>query len=103
MLDNHDDFGGHAKRNEFHHRGRTLLGIGGSVNVDTPSDWSEIAKGLLDDLGVDLAAMKANSEKVALLSPTDNSVLAYPGLDGQADHAGLQSPWQMESVDARRR
>ncbi len=93
ILDNHDDFGGHAKRNEFHHRGRTLLGIGGSVNVDTPSDWSEIAKGLLDDLGVDLAAMKANSEKVALLSPTDNSVLAYPGLDGQADHVKVRGKW----------
>ena len=34
LLDNHDDFGGHAKRNEFHHDGRTLLGVGGSVNLE---------------------------------------------------------------------
>jgi len=37
--------------------------------------------------------MKANSEKVALLSPTDNSVLAYPGLDGQADHVKVCGKW----------
>jgi len=43
-LDNHHDFGGHAKPKEFHHRGRTLLTIVGSINVDTPSDWSDITK-----------------------------------------------------------
>ncbi|HBO1620138.1 TPA: NAD(P)/FAD-dependent oxidoreductase, partial [Pseudomonas aeruginosa] len=26
ILDNHDDFGGHAKRNEFHSQGKMLLG-----------------------------------------------------------------------------
>jgi spermidine dehydrogenase len=93
LLDNHDDFGGHAKRNEFHHRGRTLLGIGGSVNVDTPGDWSEISKGLLDDLGVDLEAMKANSEKVALLNTTGDNLLAFPGLDGQAGHVKIRGKW----------
>src|SRR6267143_4432644 len=29
ILDNHDDFGGHAKRNEFRAGGRTLLSFGG--------------------------------------------------------------------------
>ena len=57
LLDNHDDFGGHAKRNEFQHDGHTLLGIGGSVNVDGSDAWSKIARGLLDDLGIDLEAM----------------------------------------------
>jgi len=96
LLDNHDDFGGHAKRNEFHHRGRTLLGIGGSINVDTPSDWSEIAKGLLDDLGVDLEAMKANLENVPLLSSTGDSLLAFPGQEGKEGHAGhtkIRASW----------
>ena len=36
-LDNHDDFGGHAKRNEFDVGGRMLLGVGGSVNLETLS------------------------------------------------------------------
>src|SRR5579859_1666942 len=30
LLDNHDDFGGHAKRNEFHYNGRMLLLNGGT-------------------------------------------------------------------------
>src|SRR5262245_29189719 len=30
ILDNHDDFGGHAKRNEFQIDGRLVLGYGGS-------------------------------------------------------------------------
>ena len=96
LLDNHDDFGGHAKRNEFHHRGRTLLGIGGSINVDTPSDWGEIAKGLLDDLGVDLEAMKANSDEVALLNTTAENLLAFPGQEGKEGHAGhvkIRAKW----------
>jgi spermidine dehydrogenase len=30
ILDNHDDFGGHAKRNEFHYKGKTFIGCGES-------------------------------------------------------------------------
>ena len=36
LLDNHDDFGGHAKRNEFRVGGRLLLGYGGSESLDSP-------------------------------------------------------------------
>lgn len=28
LLDNHDDFGGHAKQNEFHHEGKMVLSLG---------------------------------------------------------------------------
>ena len=34
ILDNHDDFGGHAKRNEFHSGERMLLAAGGSGNLE---------------------------------------------------------------------
>ena len=34
ILDNHDDFGGHAKRNEFTHEGRTFVGYGGTFAVE---------------------------------------------------------------------
>jgi spermidine dehydrogenase len=54
LLDNHDDFGGHAKRNEFEVAGRTLLGHGGSQTIEAPSRYSKVAKGLLADLGIDL-------------------------------------------------
>jgi spermidine dehydrogenase len=54
VIDNHDDFGGHAKRNEFDVSGRTRLGYGGTQSIDSPSAWSPVAKGLLRDLGVDV-------------------------------------------------
>ncbi len=53
ILDNHDDFGGHAKRNEFHHGGRTYLGYGGTMSIETPFPYSYTAKALLQDLGID--------------------------------------------------
>jgi len=33
ILDNHEDFGGHATRNEFRSGGRTLLANGGTMNI----------------------------------------------------------------------
>ena len=53
VLDNHDDFGGHAKRNEFMLDGRLLIGYGGSESIDSPrTQYSDVAKALLRDLGV---------------------------------------------------
>src|SRR5256885_111873 len=55
VLDNHDDFGGHAKRNEFTLGQRLLIGYGGSQSIQSPRTlYSEVAKGLLRDLGVDI-------------------------------------------------
>ena len=54
ILDNHDDFGGHAKRNEFTVDGRFLLGYGGSEAIQSPEAlYGPAAKGLLAGLGVD--------------------------------------------------
>src|SRR5438067_2437668 len=56
IIDNHDDFGGHAKRNEFAAGPRTLIGYGGSQSIQSPKTlWSDVAKGLLRDIGVDIA------------------------------------------------
>ena len=57
ILDNHDDFGGHAKRNEFHYKGRMLLSLGGAQNLDSPSNYGDVAGSLLIDLGIDEAAI----------------------------------------------
>lgn len=54
LLDNHDDFGGHAKRNEFSVAGRTLIGYGGSQSIDSPGSYSTSAKRLLKELGVEV-------------------------------------------------
>jgi len=53
VLDNHDDFGGHAKRNEFVVNGRLLLSNGGTQSIESPSRYSKVAKGLLQDLGIE--------------------------------------------------
>ena len=54
VLDNHDDFGGHAKRNEFRHADRLLIGYGGTQSIDGPSHYSAVAKALLVELGIDV-------------------------------------------------
>jgi spermidine dehydrogenase len=55
IFDNHDDFGGHAKRNEFTHDGRTFIGYGGTQSIDSPAPYSAVAKGLVNELGIDVA------------------------------------------------
>ena len=90
LLDNHDDFGGHAKRNEFHHNGQMLLGIGGSLNIDNPAGYSKISRGLFDDLGIDLDTMATNMGEAYLLSATTESLMAFPGPNG---HTKVQAQW----------
>ena len=65
VLDNHDDFGGHAKRNEFRSRGRTLLSYGGTQSIESPGNYSAEAKRLLVDLGIDTTRFyKAYDQKL---------------------------------------
>src|SRR5205807_3233898 len=52
VLDNHDDFGGHAKRNEFSYQGRTFIGYGGTMGISTPYPYSYTAKRLVEELGI---------------------------------------------------
>jgi len=54
ILDNHDDFGGHAKRNEFTVDGRKLIGYGGSQSIDTPGSYSAEARQVLVDAGIEV-------------------------------------------------
>ena len=54
LLDNHDDFGGHAKRNEFQAGNRLLLGYGGTQSIEAPANYSKEAIGLLNELGIDV-------------------------------------------------
>jgi spermidine dehydrogenase len=57
ILDNHDDFGGHAKRNEFHLDGKLHLMNGGTLEIDSPRPYSAVADGLLKTLGIDPVAL----------------------------------------------
>ncbi len=64
ILDNHDDFGGHAKRNEFTFNRRLILGYGGSESLQSPKGlFSAAAEGLMKDLGVDPARFETAFER----------------------------------------
>src|SRR3954453_23546096 len=64
ILDNHDDFGGHAKRNEFTLDGRRVIGHGGSQSLQSPNAlFSPVAKGLIRDLGVDITRFETAFER----------------------------------------
>ncbi|MDE0366899.1 MAG: NAD(P)/FAD-dependent oxidoreductase [Gammaproteobacteria bacterium] len=54
VLDNHDDFGGHAKRNEFSIDGRLIIGYGGTMLMEAPSGYPPVAKRLIRELGIDI-------------------------------------------------
>ena len=54
VIDNHDDFGGHARRNEFSVGGKLLISYGGSQSLEAPGAYSGQAKQLLKDVGIDV-------------------------------------------------
>ena len=93
ILDNHDDFGGHAKRNEFHHEGRMLLGLAGAQNLDNPDNYSETAGALMNDIGINRDAI----DKMGENTPDDYLLggqlhadvgLSLPGTEGHQTFGG---------------
>lgn len=54
ILDNHDDFGGHAKRNEFRVGNAFRLGFGGTFSIESPAPYSAVAKAMIEELGIDV-------------------------------------------------
>jgi spermidine dehydrogenase len=54
VLGNHDDFGGHAKRNEFRIGNSFRLGFGGTFSIESPAPYSAVAKGVIEELGIDV-------------------------------------------------
>jgi spermidine dehydrogenase len=63
ILDNHDDFGGHAKRNEFRHNGRLVAINGGTLNIEAPRRYNESAKELLFSIGIDLDRFQSENAR----------------------------------------
>jgi len=100
ILENHDDFGGHAKRNEFHLRGQLQLLNGGTMLIDSPTPYSAEASGLLQRLGIDPVALDKKC--------TDRSLYRSLGLgpavffDRQTFGADrlVRTPGGMEESDA---
>ena len=83
MLDNHDDFGGHAKRNEFTLDGRLLIGYGGSESMQSPEDdLQRGGQGLLRELGVEVARFetRVRAHALFLARPVARRVLCARGV-----------------------
>jgi len=57
ILDNHDDFGGHAKRNEFGVGGNLRLSNAGSFNIYAGADSTVFQQEIYRDLGIDVARL----------------------------------------------
>ncbi|HEX7375094.1 MAG TPA: FAD-dependent oxidoreductase, partial [Steroidobacteraceae bacterium] len=71
VLENHDDFGGHARRNEFTVGERTLIGYGGSEAMQSPqANFSAVVNALLKELGVEVERFRQYFDQTL-----------YPGLD----------------------
>jgi spermidine dehydrogenase len=62
ILDNHDDFGGHAKRNEFRVAGQLWIANGGTAGISSPFPYSKEARGLMTELGIDPVALSRKAE-----------------------------------------
>jgi spermidine dehydrogenase len=75
ILDNHDDFGGHAKRNEFRPGGKLWIANGGTASIESPFPYSAEAQSLMKALGIDPVTLAADAGKAA-----DRSV--FEGLRG---------------------
>ena len=93
ILDNHDDFGGHAKRNEFHEDGRMMLSLGGAQNIEALNNYSDAARGLMEDIGIDddfIDFMDRQTPEDLFLAgklQADNGI-AMPGADGHVTVGG---------------
>jgi spermidine dehydrogenase len=65
ILDNHDDFGGHAKRNEFRPGGKLWIANGGTAGISSPFTYTKEALDLMLAIGIDVPALAAEASKAA--------------------------------------
>ena len=94
ILDNHDDFGGHAKRNEFHYDGRMLALNGGTLNIESWAGHNEHARAVIHDIGIDIDRFLSSNEK-------NRGLYRSLGLTGQATFFDKET-WGVDKLVVRR-
>jgi len=92
VLDNHDDFGGHAKRNEFRVDGKMLLSFGGSVNLEQAT-MGPAAYQLLEEVGVEFKTLQDAGAADYALSNGEAPFGLYLGKDLYGEDQVIAGPW----------
>ena len=91
IIDNHDDFSRHAKRNEFSYNGRLMALNGGTLNIESWGRYNEHARGVVNDIGIDIDRFMSTNE-------TNRSLYRSLGLTGQATflirRLGVSTDWR---------
>jgi glycine/D-amino acid oxidase-like deaminating enzyme len=99
LLDNHEDFGGHARRNVMEYEGQRLIAPGGTFALEDVEDSPEEAVDFFRRIGLDPARL------VEYRDPTFRERFGLPGggirlesLRRPQDHLG--QPLERDSVPA---
>jgi spermidine dehydrogenase len=92
VLDNHDDFGGHAKRNEFVVDGKTIVLNGGTLNIESPLRYNLPSRQLLESIGVDIPRFVKSNESLAGL---------YGSLNLRGGHFFDKETWGVDKLTVR--
>ena len=93
ILDNHDDFGGHARRNEFHYQDQMFLGAGGSGNFQDSRLYSAETKKLIVDLGFDMDELRKKQDPVWPLSNPASTMSMYTDSEHFGEDAIVNGMW----------
>jgi spermidine dehydrogenase len=92
VIDNHDDFGGHAKRNEFVVDGKTIVLNGGTLNIESPLRYNLPSRQLLEAIGVDIPRFVKSNETLAGL---------YNSLGLRSGHFFDKETWGQDKLAVR--
>jgi spermidine dehydrogenase len=92
VLDNHDDFGGHAKRNEFVVDGKTIVLNGGTLNIESPLRYNLASRQLLEQIGVDIPRFVKSNESLSSL---------YNSLGLRGGHFFDKETWGADKLTVR--
>ena len=93
LLENHDEFGGHARRNEFHSQGKMLLSPGGSGNFQDSHLYSPQSKQLVKDLGFDIDKVRGAMAPGWDLASPESQVGLYTDRKHFGKDTVINGPW----------
>jgi len=102
LLENHDDFGGHAKRNEFHQSGDMVLSLGGTHNLEWWS-FSETVNQFMSEHGVDVHAMRKQMDFAYGRDAANGQAMWFDedtyGVNRLVTHLSLSAKLSPEDID----